>query len=289
MKEDDPSLPEADEEDSTLPTWDVQAIVRLLGRVAALNSSHQAKKRMLMDGLCEIVDANGWLWTMTRIDPRKGEPISLGILHGGLSDGQVVGWIQMNHHRSRRPPDHPAFAAEVKKGRHFTRSRDQLVSDEVWYSHENVRRYRIDQGIDHSMHSIFPLEEPGVFSGVELYRFVGNPAFSSRDRRLTHIVLSEVDWLHRADFPANRGAGVDQLSHRQREVLILLLEGRHRADIAELLRISPHTVNDHIKAIYRHFKVTSQIALIRRFREGDGNDLPPLDPSGLWGRACPLP
>ncbi len=248
-------------------------MIHLLGRVAALEGSHHAKKRMLMDGLCEIVGADGWLWTMTRIDPKKEEPISLGIMHGGLSDKQVVGWIQMNHHRSHRPPDHPAFVAEVKKGRHFTRSRDQLVSDDVWYSHETVQRFRIAQGIDHSMHSIFPLDEPGVFSGVGLYRFVGNPAFSSRDRRLTHIVLSEVDWLHHADFPANRGPGVEQLSHRQREVLLLLLEGRSRPDIARLLGISTHTVNDHTKAIYRYFDVGSQIALICRFKEGDGGDL----------------
>lgn len=261
-------------DDESLSAKDVRQMIHLLGRVAALEGAHQAKKRMLMDGLCQIVGADGWLWTMTRIDPEKCEPISLGIMHGGLSDKQVSGWIQMNHHRSRRPPDHPAFIAEVQKGRHFTRSRDQLVSDDVWYRHETVRKYRIDQGIDHSMHSIYPLEEPGVFSGVGLYRFVGKPAFSSRDRRLTHIVLSEVEWLHHADFPANRGSGVEQLSHRQREVLILLLDGRRRADIANLLAISAHTVNDHIKAIYRYFDVSSQIGLIRRFKEGDGGDVP---------------
>lgn len=261
--------------EDSLPVPDVREIVRLLSRVAVLNGSHEKKKRALMHGLCKLVDADGWLWTMTRMDPAKQAPMSLGIMHGGLSDEQVAGWIQMNHHRSARPPDHPALVAEVKKGKHFTRSRDQLVDDKIWYAHETVKRYRLERGIDHSMHSIFPLEEPGVFSGVGLYRFTGKPAFTDRERRLAHIILSEVAWLHHAGFPRDRGAGVEELSSRQREVLVLLLEGRTREEIARLLGISRHTANDHTKVVYRQFGVGSQLALIRRFQLGDGGDQSP--------------
>jgi DNA-binding CsgD family transcriptional regulator len=251
---------------------DVRRLVRLLADVAILDGDHTAKKRRLMDGLCALVEADGWLWTMTKVDLERDAPMSLGILHGGLTDRQVAGWIEMNHDLAHPPPEHVPLGKEVRRGRHFTRSRDQLVDDDTWYSHPTVKRCRLQRDLDHSMHSIYPLDEPGVISGVGLYRRRGRPAFTPRQRRIAHIVLSEVDWLHYADLPSHRGSAVPTLSPRQRVVLVLLLEGRTGAEIAELLHISPHTVHDHRKAIYRHFDVSSQIALIRRFKAGDGRD-----------------
>jgi DNA-binding CsgD family transcriptional regulator len=41
------------------------------------------------------------------------------------------------------------------------------------------------------------------------------------------------------------------LSDRERQVALLVIEGRPVADIAAALCISPYTVRDHVKAIYR--------------------------------------
>ena len=254
---------------------DVRAMVRLLADVAVLEGGHAAKKRALMDGLCRMVEADGWLWTMTRLDLARDAPMSLGTMHGGLTDEQVAGWIQMNHDTAHPPPEHKPLGEQVRRGRHFTRSRDQLVDDASWYGHPTVRRHRLACGIDHSMHSIYPLDEPGLFSGVGFYRLRGRPAFTARQRRIAHIVLSEVDWLHYAELPPDRGRAVPSLSPRQRVVMELLLEGRSRDEIARLLHISPHTAHDHTKAVYRHFHVSSQVQLIRRFKTGDGGDRAP--------------
>ncbi len=257
---------------SRLADDDVRHIVRLLADVAILDGDHTAKKRMLMEGLSELIEADGWLWTMTRVDLSHDAPMSLGIMHGGLTGEQVAGWIEMNHDMAHPPPEHVPLGRELRLGHHFTRSRDQLVDDAAWYSHPTVKRCRLARGIEHSLHSIYPLDEPGVFSGVGFYRHVGREAFTARQRRIAHIVLGEVDWLHYADMPGDRGRRVPTLSPRQRVVLVLLLEGRTRGEIARLLHISPHTVHDHTKAIYRHFSVCSQVALIRRFKVGDGRD-----------------
>lgn len=53
----------------------------------------------------------------------------------------------------------------------------------------------------------------------------------------------------------------------------MLLEGHTQKEIARLLHISPHTAHDHAKAVYRHFGVSPQVALIRRFKSGDGRDV----------------
>ncbi|MEU8030754.1 helix-turn-helix transcriptional regulator [Streptomyces sp. NPDC049099] len=52
------------------------------------------------------------------------------------------------------------------------------------------------------------------------------------------------------------------MTRRERGVLELALEGLPATQIARRLRLSPHTVNDHFKAIYRKTGVTCREELI---------------------------
>lgn len=266
--------PSGTEDASGLPEADVRAIVRLLADVAVMKGGHPAKKRTLMNGLAELVDADGWLWTMTRVNFDTNTPMSIGLMHEGLTDEQVTGWIEAGQRTTGPSPEDAPMGSILRHGRHFTRTRQQVVPDEAWYAHPSVQKHRIRTGIDHFLYSIYPLDEPGVFSGVGLFRRVGRDPFDPRHCRIAHILLSEVDWLHRAELPIDRGITVPRLTPRQRVVLVMLLEGRSLQEIAKLLHISPHTAKDHAKAIYRHFAVSSQVDLMRRFRHGDGGDLP---------------
>lgn len=260
-----------------LPEEDVRAIVRLLAEIAALQASHRQKKRTLMNGLSKLVNADGWLWTMTRVDFPTNTPVSIGLMHGGLTDVQITGWIEAGQARSDPSPDSVPLTDILREGHHFTRTRQQVVSDQEWYENANVRRNRLERGVDHFLYSIYPLEEPGVISAIGMFRHVGREPFDARDSRIAHILLSEIDWLHRIEMPENKGNGVPQLTPRQRTVLIMLLEGRQAKEIAQLLHITEYTVKDHAKVIYKHFQVSSQVELIGRFRRGDGGDLPPAD------------
>ncbi len=56
------------------------------------------------------------------------------------------------------------------------------------------------------------------------------------------------------------------LSPREKEVLALLIAGDRVPAIATQLHISPHTVRNHLKAIYRKVEVQSQSELIHRVR-----------------------
>ena len=59
---------------------------------------------------------------------------------------------------------------------------------------------------------------------------------------------------------------LNELSEREREVLAHLMAGSRVANIAKQLVISPNTVRNHLKAIYRKVDVSSQNALIERVR-----------------------
>jgi DNA-binding CsgD family transcriptional regulator len=259
------------DEEVALDETDVRAVVRLLGEVAILEGGMTAKRQRLMNGLAELVGADGWLWTMSRVDVEQETPMSVGLIHGGLNDRQIAAWAESSQEQIVPLPEHRPLTELVVRGEHFTRTRRQLVTDSEWYAHPTVRAYRFDVGLDDFLYSIYPLE-PGVISAIGLYRERGREAFSARQRRLVHIVTSEVKWLHWGGLPEDRGRSVPALSPRLRAVLVLMLEGHARKRVASLLGISVHTVGGHVKALYKHFGVSSQAELMRRFRVGDGGD-----------------
>lgn len=259
------------EQEVALGEADVRAVVRLLGEVAILEGGATAKRQRLMAGLAELVGADGWLWTISRVDVERDTPMSVGLLHGGLTDRQVAAWAESSQEQITPLPEHRPLTELVVRGEHFTRTRAQIVPDSVWYVHPTVRAYRFDVGLDDFLYSIYPLE-PGVISAIGLYRQSGREAFTARQRRLVHIVTSEVKWLHWAGLPEDRGRSVPKLSPRLRAVLVLMLEGHPRKTVASLLGISLHTVSGYVKALYKHFGVSSQAELMRRFTVGDGRD-----------------
>ena len=57
-----------------------------------------------------------------------------------------------------------------------------------------------------------------------------------------------------------------EVSLREREVLGLLVGGDRVPTIAKQLHISPHTVRNHLKALYRKLGVKTQASLIERVR-----------------------
>jgi PAS domain S-box-containing protein len=72
----------------------------------------------------------------------------------------------------------------------------------------------------------------------------------------------------RAEIPhASSSTGLEILSAREGEVLGHLLEGKDPVSIGVELCISPHTVRNHLKSIYRKLEVHSRTELFARLRQ----------------------
>ena len=76
----------------------------------------------------------------------------------------------------------------------------------------------------------------------------------------THFVHSK---------PAHHPTAALRLSIAQLRVLDLLLTGRSEKEVAVTLRLSPHTVHNHVKVIYRRMKVSSRPELLALFVDDD--------------------
>jgi PAS domain S-box-containing protein len=67
--------------------------------------------------------------------------------------------------------------------------------------------------------------------------------------------------------PVSHGyEGADRLTPRERDVVRCLLEGDRVVTVAERLDLSPHTVRNHLKSIFRKLGVHSQAELVKHVR-----------------------
>lgn len=94
---------------------------------------------------------------------------------------------------------------------------------------------------------------------VEIFRFLRKPV--DEDELITALTdaLGEVADEHEVPEELAR------LSTREREVLRQAVSGKGAKDIAKENNISPHTVRNHLKSIYRKLDVHSQRELMGKF------------------------
>ena len=262
-------------DESMISERDVRAIVRLLGEVSGQMTDIPSRKRLLMTRLSDLVDADAWIWSVSRDGADAGPPMPVNFLQSGFDERAVGLIMEATQDQDCPAPDTEPWMSQIVRGEHITRVRRDMIEDEPWYGSDSFRLYQQSVGIDDYLCSVFPLDE-GMFSTVGFHRKVEREPFTPRERRLTHIVVSEVPWLHWAGVPQDPGERVPELTPRLRTVFGLLLEGWSRKQIADHLGLSIHTVAEYTKGVYRHFEVNGQVALISRFRVGNGGDTPVL-------------
>ncbi|RYD79417.1 MAG: LuxR family transcriptional regulator [Verrucomicrobiaceae bacterium] len=257
---------------------DARAMVRLVAEVAALRGDHTASKRYLMNGLRELAGADSWVWALGYLDPTR-PPVYASYLHEGFDDERFARYLQAIEHPGMKVLTGPFTRELMERGTQHTRTREQI--DEIRRSQHGdmpgdaaaiavANECLLAADISSLIVSARPLNEECV-SIIGLYRRPEQAAFSERDRKVAHILLTEAFWLHAEGWPEDFGAKTPELSRPRRLVLNLLLEGHSRKMIADQLSLSIHTVSDYVKDIYSNFKVQSHAELMRRFTRGAGD------------------
>jgi DNA-binding CsgD family transcriptional regulator len=257
-RSDSPSL-----DRTSLSEFDVRAMVRLLGETIALPGGHGEKKRFLMDGLCELIGADSWVWTLgCQLKPGEAQ-VYVAFMHGGFDDQGYANLLQALEHPKMGPAFEAFYTAIANHEQHTTMVREEVDPKGLAYQ-PGPRELWKKADIGPVMLSDYPLDANSL-SAIAIYRKFGAEPFSSREKQIAHLILEEVPWLHLSGWPEDRSAKVPQLSPRQRMVLNLLLDGLGRKQIAASLEISENTVAGYCKEVYRCFSVNSQAELMHKF------------------------
>lgn len=245
---------------------DARAMVRLLGSTAACPGGHQHKKRFLMDGLSDLIGADAWLWALSCRKEAGATEVHVGYLRGGFDESQFVSLLHAVDHPAVADAQRGFFEQLTASMQHATVGRSQMDPDGLVPT-TGAHQHFVNADIGDLMVTAYPLDENSM-SSIGMYRRLNGGEFTEREKRIAHIVLGEVPWLHMTGWPEDRGASVPQLFPRQRVVLNLLLDGLGRKQIAYNLEITENTVAGYVKDLYRHFGVRSQPELMNKFLSG---------------------
>jgi DNA-binding NarL/FixJ family response regulator len=83
----------------------------------------------------------------------------------------------------------------------------------------------------------------------------------------TQPMLEKLKAALQAAPPANRAADLDMLSAREREVLLLVCDGRSDAEMGRILNLSQNTVRNHLASLFKKIGVNRRSAAIIWARE----------------------
>jgi DNA-binding CsgD family transcriptional regulator len=249
-----------------LAVEDAEQIVHLVSQAGdpTVDTAVPDRKRMLVEGVAKLVGADIWLWTTAvHSSSAPGDHMATNFIDGGwVSDQEPARLYAVLTDPRLRP-----FAVrmyELCREHHVTLDGESLTSkedrpffDAIW----------IGAGIAHFIVSFYPLSETAA-STIGLYRRVGKPAFSSRERAIAHVIFHQVDWLHHHGTNVPAKDKVLYLSPRERQVLVFLLGGDSLKVVSRKLELSQHTVGDYVKQIYKQFSVNSRGELLAHFIAG---------------------
>lgn len=225
------------------------------------------RKRLLLEGVAELVGADVWIWSTAAVDLNvRGNIMTTCLIDGGWRNDQERAAFY-------EALTDPAVGNVMQRGmsdyaikeQYITGPRSTYVSEADW---EVVRSTWIGKtGFCHYLISLYPISRE-ITSGIGLHRRAQKPPFTDRERGIVHAIFQQVDWLHRHGTNVPAGRKVLRLSPREKQVLIMLMGGDSRDTIASKLDLSPYTVGDYLKAIYKHFQVTTRAELLAFFLSG---------------------
>lgn len=117
-----------------------------------------------------------------------------------------------------------------------------------------------------------PIVEPQLVATVTLAAaLAAQPAASPRGRepQTAEQKLRAIAALL-SDSPATADTAEDGLTGREREVVDLLASGARVVTIAQQLGLSPHTVRNHLKSVFRKLNLRGQHELFEYWKRGRG-------------------
>ena len=247
----------------TLEARDVRSLLRLLAELREMGSEPKAWRAHLATNLEALCGAS----VVVVGELRENEGVAS---QGVVTCADVVTSLQSIDHgldassRDRfyrdiyfidHAKDDALGAVVPLYGSPFTVARGDLLDDRAWdRSFSANERFRA-MGYDDFILSMAPVGALDVLCSLGIFRAPGK-RFTARERLIVSLVHEELstDW--------NRRSGTTRLTPRQREVLGRLEKGESEKEITYALGLSAHTTHDHVKAIYRAFRVRSRAELL---------------------------
>lgn len=224
---------------------EVSQVVELVSRsVRDATEATGAGRSALMSGLANALCASGWQVHMGRLTPTHDGPGLLWTVDQS-EEASMHGCSS-----SALDDRYPEVIDRI--------SRHSLTRDEAVVEIATRQCDCATEGTHYAL-ACLTMSPDGLCKCFEFLRLNCAGPFTIRDHALLRILSKELD----ADptppqVDQAREYEFSDLPRRQREVLANLLLGLNAKEIARHMGLSPYTINDYIKALYRRYQVSSR-------------------------------
>ncbi len=241
---------------------DCREIFRLVGECRELGADAFLWRRHLLDGMDRLLgDLLGIIGAGRFPLPARTIQPSLVVDHGWDCESSRRRWLEyMARVGPKADPNMNRFLEDFEPP-HRTAFRRQIISDTDHYGSAYYHDYLVPLHLDDSLCSFHETAD-GHFDTVVAHRRLGDRPWTERD-------LKVLDLLHRELVPmiGYELAGSDShdpvpLSPRLEQTLSAMVEGLSEKEVADRLGLSPHTMHQYVKALYRRYRVRSRPELL---------------------------
>lgn len=244
----------------------VNAVVR--ATIPSDNLTIQDRRRIVAAQICELVQADIWLWFSGEVNMETpGDSMVISFVDGGFRDDRErAEFFRIVMHPELTPTVNAPISHALASQRSFTGCRSQLIGDNQWRQLPVATHWQ-ELGFDDFIISAMPVGST-QYSALGFHRRWGRERFTQSDVDLVESISESLGWMHHLVTSVEASQHVLSLSPRERQVVVLLIEGDSRKDVATKLGLSEHTVGDYVKEIYRKFSVNSRAELLAKFIQG---------------------
>jgi DNA-binding CsgD family transcriptional regulator len=143
--------------------------------------------------------------------------------------------------------------------------REQIISNAEWARSVEFNDFVRQGGLDLGILSQQAFRCGERTNAMVLYPALGDVRMTERGRRLVHLAQQELVPVLGTVLAVAGDPGWSNLPPRWRQTLDCLLEGDSEKQVAQRLGISPLTIHEYVKGLYRHFGVSSRSELLAFF------------------------
>ncbi|WP_322522108.1 helix-turn-helix transcriptional regulator [Guyparkeria halophila] len=221
----------------------------------------------LLTGLCELVNGQNAIWFAGVRMPQAGpnDPFSGWRPKGKHALRAFKNEREMERFVDKRVREGKVDLTTIRNVSFAGRLRANRLADLVpddWFQGDFYQQMYRRFDLGDAIWAGCPVNvDAEVYIGV--YRHLGEPCFTERDRDAVEAALRGLKWFHHRQL-LNRGIIIADapLTRTERRVLTELLTGGSEKEVADQLGHSPHTTHDYVKSIYRKFGVSNRAALM---------------------------
>ena len=229
----------------------------------SMDISVTERRRYFFDHFMKILGATRYIWYESEFDPTMVEgPKAFNVLTNLSPELQQLFFEAANDPNLTDPYMVPSVTHHITNNA-SSYIRQEFLKDEDWYDSPYTRKYYQVANMDHPM-SYTVSQGGNQHCGIMIFRSWQADPFTLEERDFMNNIFSSLPWLFLQKKNINKSYFAELTPH-QHKILLLLIDGYGKKELAEHLNISENTANDHIKKIYKMFQVKSYGELMKFF------------------------